>query len=106
MLDARRMEVYCALYDSKLNEVRATSAVIVDEHSFSDVINKQPIIFFGDGAMKCKDTLKHANASFVENIFPSAATLSPLSNQAYTLKQFENLAYFEPFYLKEFMGGK
>jgi tRNA threonylcarbamoyladenosine biosynthesis protein TsaB len=105
MLDARRMEVYCALYDNNNKCVMPVSALIIDENSFQDITN--PIYFFGDGAEKCKEVLsKNKNAIFIDNIFPSAKNMIPLSEQAYMNKAFEDVAYFEPFYLKDFIAGK
>jgi tRNA threonylcarbamoyladenosine biosynthesis protein TsaB len=107
MIDARRMEVYCAIYDQQGKELMPTSAEIIDEHSFAGFLKEHKIIFVGDGAAKCKDVLsKNKNAVFVENIFPSAKNMIPLSEKAFQKKQFENLAYFEPFYLKDFVAGK
>jgi tRNA threonylcarbamoyladenosine biosynthesis protein TsaB len=107
MLDARRMEVYCAVYDSTNKEVRPTAAEIIDEHSFSDLLENNQIVFFGDGAAKCKETLsKNKNAIFVDDIFPSAKNMTHLSEKSFHEKQFEDIAYFEPFYLKDFVAGK
>ena len=106
MIDARRMEVYCALLDAKNNFVKQTSAEIISENSFSEFLHEQKIYFFGDGAAKCKQTLSHhKNAIFIEDIFPSAQNMIPLAQQAFEKNNFENLAYFEPYYLKEFVGG-
>lgn len=107
MLDARRMEVYCAVYDPSGEEAKATSAEIIDENSFSELLAKYPVVFFGDGSAKCKAMLSHnKNASFLENIVPSAESMIDLSEKAFSEKQFENVAYFEPFYLKDFVAGK
>jgi tRNA threonylcarbamoyladenosine biosynthesis protein TsaB len=107
MIDARRMEVYCALYDSAGNEIRQTTAKIIDEHSFSDLFEKNQLFFFGDGATKCKEVLsKNKNAIFIDNIVPSAKDMIRLSSKAFGEKQFEDVAYFEPFYLKDFVAGK
>jgi len=107
MLDARRMEVYCAIYDSELNYIKETSAEIIDEHSFLEMLQKNKIIFFGDGAAKCKEVLsKNSNAIFIDDIFPSAKNMITLSEEAFEKKQFEDVAYFEPFYLKDFVAGK
>ena len=107
MLDARRMEVYCAFFDSDNNEVIPTSAEIIDEHSFSDLLKKNMICFFGDGAAKCKSFLSvNKNAIFIDNVIPSAKNMVSLSEQAFINKQFEDVAYFEPFYLKDFVAGK
>lgn len=107
MLDARRMEVYCAMFDSLNNEIRPTTAEIIDEHSFSDLLNNNVIYFFGDGAAKCKNVLSaNKNAIFIDDIFPSAKNMISLSEQAFVNKEFEDVAYFEPFYLKDFVAGK
>lgn len=107
MLDARRMEVYCAMFDSLNNEIRPTTAEIVDEHSFSELLNKNMIYFFGDGAAKCKSVLSaNKNAVFIDDVFPSAKNMISLSEQAFVNKEFEDVAYFEPFYLKDFVAGK
>jgi len=106
MIDARRMEVYTAFYDLDNNEVRKTSADIIDENSYADVLDKNKIVFFGDGAAKCKDALSHhANAIFMDDIFPSAKNMIPLSEKAFNDEQFEDVAYFEPYYLKDFIAG-
>ena len=106
MIDARRMEVYCAIYDSENNEIRKTSAEIIDEYSFADILEKHRIFFFGDGAAKCKIKLaNHPNAIFVDNILPSAKNMIQLSEQNFNSAGFEDVAYFEPFYLKDFVAG-
>lgn len=106
MIDARRMEVYCALYDENLNAVKNISAEIIDENSFSEFLSKSKICFFGDGSTKCKPEIIHPNAVFLENIFPSAKNMIELSKKAFTEKRFEDVAYFEPYYLKDFVAGK
>ncbi|MDP1747552.1 MAG: tRNA (adenosine(37)-N6)-threonylcarbamoyltransferase complex dimerization subunit type 1 TsaB [Bacteroidota bacterium] len=107
MLDARRMEVYCAMFDSLNNEIRSITAEIIDEQSFSDLLNNNVIYFFGDGAAKCKDVLSaNKNAIFIDDIFPSSKNMISLSEQAFVNKEFEDVAYFEPFYLKDFVAGK
>jgi tRNA threonylcarbamoyladenosine biosynthesis protein TsaB len=106
MLDARRMEVYCALYKAdNLAQVSPTEAKIIDENSFAEILEKQKIIFFGDGAAKCKAVLsKRPNAIFLkETVHPSAKSIGVLAFEAYKNSQFENVADFEPYYLKEFM---
>ena len=107
MIDARRMEVYCAIFDADNNEIKATSAEIIDETSFSDSLEKNQMIFFGDGSAKCKDVLsQNKNAIFIDGIVPSAKNMISLSEKAFINKQFEDVAYFEPFYLKDFVAGK
>lgn len=106
MIDARRMEVYAAVFDAELNEIKATEAVIVDENSFSELLSTNKIIFAGDGALKCKEVLGHQkNALFIESFYPSVNSMASLSEEKYKLQQFEDLAYFEPYYLKDFVAG-
>lgn len=104
MLDARRMEVYCAVYDSKMNEIKKTSADIIESASFSDLLQKNKTIFFGDGAAKCKPMIDHPNAIFSDTVNPSAQFMLPIAERLFAEKKFENVAYFEPFYLKDFVG--
>lgn len=106
MIDARRMEVYCALYDRALNEVVQTQALVIDSDSFKDYLDKQPIYFMGNGADKCVETIQHPNAHFIKNIVPRAKNMIPLAEMAMANEQFEDVAYFEPFYLKEFVATK
>lgn len=106
MIDARRMEVYCALYDRALNEVVQTQALVIDSDSFKDYLDKQPIYFMGNGADKCVETIQHPNAHFIKNIVPRAKNMIPLAEMAMAKEHFEDVAYFEPFYLKEFVATK
>ena len=106
MLDARRMEVYCAVYDEKGRELHPAAAKIIEAGSFSELLEKQKVFFFGDGAVKCKSILDHPNATFIEDILPSARHMIALSDQAFRERRFEDVAYFEPAYLKEFYTGK
>ncbi len=105
MIDARRMEVYCAMYDATGQEVQPTSAQIIDEQSFGEWLERGPVLFFGDGAAKCRPFLgHHPNALFLEQVVqPSARTVGVLATTAFTESRFENVATFEPYYLKEFM---
>ncbi|GAB2578804.1 tRNA (adenosine(37)-N6)-threonylcarbamoyltransferase complex dimerization subunit type 1 TsaB [Spirosoma areae] len=105
MIDARRMEVYCALYTPDGHEVQPTSAQIINENSFSEWLTKGPVVFFGDGAAKCRALLcEHPNAIFPDiPVVPSARTVGKLATLAFAKNQVENLAQFEPFYLKDFM---
>ena len=106
MIDARRMEVYAAIYNRALHTVREISADIVDEHSYEEFLNEHPVYFFGDGAAKCKDTIKHPNAHFIDNIHPLASMMFPLAEKAMAKGDFKDVAYFEPFYLKEFVASQ
>ncbi|WP_304344224.1 tRNA (adenosine(37)-N6)-threonylcarbamoyltransferase complex dimerization subunit type 1 TsaB [Chryseobacterium koreense] len=106
LVDARRMEVYCAVFDGISGEmISETEAKILDESSFRDFVGKK-IIFIGDGAKKAKDLLQVENAEFKEEVFPSAKYLIRKSVQKFNQKDFEDIAYFEPFYLKDFQGVK
>lgn len=106
MIDARRMEVYCAFYDAAGQEVQPTSAQIIDENSFADWLTRGPVVFFGDGAAKCRNfLLEKLNVRFPDiNVVPSARTVGHLATNAYADGRFEDLVTFEPFYLKEFIS--
>lgn len=106
MIDARRMEVYAAVYDRALRPVRDIAADIVDENSYLEFLEKQPVYFFGNGAGKCKEKITHPNAHFIDGIHPLAGMMFPLAEKAIAEGQFEDTAYFEPFYLKEFVASK
>lgn len=109
MLDARRMEVYCAIYAQNgnlLRNINETEAKIINEDSFQDILNSQKILFFGDGADKCKSILEnHPNAYFLnQNLAPSAKSIGAIASKYFIEKRFEDVAAFEPYYLKEFIG--
>ncbi|MCE2615963.1 MAG: tRNA (adenosine(37)-N6)-threonylcarbamoyltransferase complex dimerization subunit type 1 TsaB [Phocaeicola sp.] len=106
MIDARRMEVYAAVYDRSLTAIRPIAADIVDEYSYQEYLDKRPVYFFGNGALKCKARINHPNAHFIENIVPEAKWMFPLAEKANVNKEYEDVAYFEPFYLKEFVATK
>ena len=105
MIDAKRMEVFAAIYDNNNKEVREVRADIVDKETYVEYLNKS-ILFFGDGAIKCKDIINNTNAKFIEDIYPSAKDLGALSYQKFVNKDIEDVAYFEPYYLKDFVAGK
>lgn len=104
MLDARRMEVYAAIYDRALQVKRETAADIIDENSYLEFLEHQPVYFFGNGAAKCKEKITHANAHFIDDIHPLAKMMFPLAEKEMANKRFKDVAYFEPFYLKEFVA--
>jgi tRNA threonylcarbamoyladenosine biosynthesis protein TsaB len=107
MIDARRMEVYTALFDSKGNRIQPTSAQIIDENSYADLLQQNKILFFGDGAAKCQQVLgRHHNASFNVEFVNSATCLTKSAIAAFKAATFQDVAYFEPFYLKDFIAGK
>ncbi|PKQ62474.1 tRNA (adenosine(37)-N6)-threonylcarbamoyltransferase complex dimerization subunit type 1 TsaB [Labilibaculum filiforme] len=104
MIDARRMEVYTALYNNKNEITRAISADIIDEKSFSEELSKREIVFFGDGSSKCKDVIKSKNGIFLAEVTPSAIGMIEMAETKFQNKEFEDVAYFEPFYLKDFVA--
>lgn len=106
LIDARRMEVYTAFFDGKSGEmISETQAKILDENSFSELADKK-MLFIGDGAKKAQEILNLPNADFKSDIYPSAKGLIKKSVEKFNKKDFENVAYFEPFYLKDFQGIK
>lgn len=104
MIDARRMEVYTALYDRDMNILKDVSAEIIDTASFEKELSGQKIVFFGNGADKCKSVIHHPNAIFLQDIHPLAKNMLPLSKEKFSHGKFEDVAYFEPFYLKDFVA--
>ncbi|MCF6367216.1 MAG: tRNA (adenosine(37)-N6)-threonylcarbamoyltransferase complex dimerization subunit type 1 TsaB [Bacteroidales bacterium] len=104
MIDARRMEVYTQLFDNNLNAVSKIKAEIIDKQSFFKKLENQKIFFFGDGAAKCKNMIKHKNATFVDDLHPSADYMISFSEKAFNENKFEDVAYFEPYYLKDFVA--
>lgn len=105
LLDARRMEVYSAVFDSGKKAIRETRAEIIDENSFSEYLEQKKTVFLGDGAAKLKVINKSANAIFMEGNYPSANDMANLAYAKYKISDTENVAYFEPYYLKEFIGS-
>ncbi len=104
VIDARRMEVYSAFFNSKGDFIRDVKAEIIDENSYQDILSKQKMIFFGDGSEKISEVIKHENAIFIKNFNPSSKFMAGLSEIAFRAKLFEDIAYFEPFYLKDFIA--
>lgn len=104
MIDARRMEVYAAIYDEGLNPVLPVGAYIVDENTFADVLDRHKVIFCGNGAAKCKAVINHPNAIFVDDVYPLATSMLALAERAFARAEFCDVAYYEPFYLKEFVA--
>ena len=122
MIDARRMEVYAAVYevpdqvgndgvdmndqvgnDGEIRQITETAPAIIDETSFAEYLEQGPVLFIGDGAGKCADVIKHPNAHFCQ-CWPEASSMLNPALKAYKEKRFEDVAYFEPFYLKEFVA--
>lgn len=106
MIDARRMEVYSALYDRSLAEVREIRADIVDHDTYLEYLDRRPVWFFGDGALKCRESIAHPNAHFIEGINPQARWMFPLAEQSFNRDETCDVAYFEPYYLKDFVAAK
>ena len=106
MIDARRMEVYAAVYDRALREVRPIQADVVEADTYLPYLERGPVCFFGNGAGKCRQVITHPNARFIEGIQPLARHMLPLAERAVMQERFEDVAYFEPYYLKEFVAIK
>lgn len=106
MIDARRMEVYSAIYDRSLKEIRQIQADIVDGNTYLEYLERGPVVFFGNGSNKCKDVISHPNAIFIDNIHPLACNAAPLAEQRIRRNEIASTAYFEPFYLKDFQATK
>ena len=106
LLDARRMEVYAAVFDSDHRELKNTWAEIITPNSFEEYYTDQFVYLVGSGAEKCKEVLTNPNIKFDPSVIPTAKTLADLSFKKYEAKQFESTAYFEPFYLKDFIVTK
>jgi tRNA threonylcarbamoyladenosine biosynthesis protein TsaB len=104
MLDARRMEVYAGIYDRALKPVREISADIVTEKTYKEYLDQRPVYFFGNGAQKCMETIHHPNAHLIEGIEPLAKWMQPLAERRLLNEQFEDVAYFVPYYLKDFVA--
>jgi len=103
LLDARRMEVYASVFNNEYEQIRGIQAEIIDKNSFSNFLEKGKVYFLGDGAEKCKEIITHKNAIFLDGYFPSAKQMAALSFEKYQNNDFEDVAYFEPFYLKDFL---
>lgn len=106
MLDARRMEVYCLLINQAGETIQSTHARVIDHNSFASELKENKILFFGDGAEKCKQVIQSPQALFLDGIHPTAEFLGYLGYVRWTNQQFENLGDFEPFYLKDFLIKK
>ena len=104
MLDARRMEVYAAIYNRALKPVRDIQADIVNADTYREWLDSHPVYFFGNGAAKCMEAIQHPNAHFIEGIKPMAKNMFPLAEKRIALQQYEDVAYFTPFYLKDFVA--
>ncbi len=103
VLDARRMEVYSCVYDNNYIEVRETRAEVINEESFMEYLGENKVYVVGSGAEKCRGVLQHPNFIFNESVVPSAKDMVSMAFKKYRSKQFEDVAYFEPYYLKDFV---
>ncbi|MBR6604438.1 MAG: tRNA (adenosine(37)-N6)-threonylcarbamoyltransferase complex dimerization subunit type 1 TsaB [Prevotella sp.] len=104
MIDARRMEVYAALFDRALKPIRETQADVVDENTYKQWLDERPVYFFGNGAAKCVEQINHPNARLIEDIEPLAKWMLPLAEKRMIQERFEDVAYYTPFYLKDFVA--
>lgn len=104
MLDARRMEVYAAIYDQSLDEVRGVQADVVDADTYREYLDRQPIYFFGNGAKKCMEVINHPNAHYIDGVQPLARNMIPLAEKRFRNAQFEDVAYFTPQYVKAYQA--
>ena len=104
MLDARRMEVYAAVYNRALQPVRPIQADVVDADTYKEWLDRHPVYFFGNGAAKCMETINHPNAHFIKDIVPLAKWMFPLAEKKMAKGETEDVAYFVPFYLKDFVA--
>ena len=104
MIDARRMEVYAQVLDRSLHEVRPVQADVVDGDTYKPYLDQHPVYFFGNGAAKCMETIHHPNAHLIEGVEPLAKWMFPLAEKRFLNGQFEDVAYFTPFYLKDFVA--
>jgi tRNA threonylcarbamoyladenosine biosynthesis protein TsaB len=104
MIDARRMEVFTCLFDGNGSEIEAVSAKVINESSFQYELNQNNIVFFGSGIEKCRDVLSHPDAYFIPDIHPHASSLGLLAEDIFNRRAMEDIAYFEPFYLKDFIA--
>ena len=104
MLDARRMEVYAGIYDRSLKPIREVGADIVTAETYKPYLDEHPVYFFGNGAPKCMETISHPNVHLIEGIEPLAKWMQPLAERRFLNEQFEDVAYFVPYYLKDFVA--
>ena len=106
MIDARRMEVYSVVYDRALKEVRGIQADVVDGHTYKEYLDRGPVYFFGNGAEKCMEVIHHPNAHLIKGIDALAKNMFPLAEKRMAEEKFEDVAYYVPFYLKDFVAKK
>ena len=105
MLDARRLEVYSAVFSKDKIQIRATKAEVLDDHSFTNYLNDHTLYFIGNGVEKFKPICKHSNVIFMDQNLPSSNEMGILAENKYKNNEFEDVAYYEPYYLKDFIAG-
>ncbi len=106
MIDARRMEVYCMVTDPALNVIEPVTAKVIDSASFAELLEQHSVLFFGNGAAKCREVIRHPNTVFADDIHPMANRLGEMAHAKFASGAFENLVQFRPQYLKEFVARK
>lgn len=106
VIDARRMEVYTAIYDIKKNIIENINAKIIDSSSYKNILQKRKIVFFGTAVEKIKRIINNKNAIYLNDVYPSSKFMVDIAFKKFKNQIFENIAYFEPFYLKDFIAGK
>lgn len=106
MIDARRMEVYSAVYDRALHEVRGIQADVVDAETYREYLDRGPVYFFGNGAEKCMEVINHPNARLIKGVEPLAKWMFPIAERRIAQEKYEDVAYFVPFYLKDFVANQ
>lgn len=104
MIDARRMEVYSAVYDRALHEVRGIQADVVDAETYREYLDRGPVYIFGNGAEKCMEVINHPNARLIKGVEPLAKWMFPIAERRIAQEKYEDVAYFVPFYLKDFVA--
>lgn len=104
MIDARRMEVYSAVYNRALHEVRGIQADVVDAETYREYLDRGPVYFFGNGAEKCMEVINHPNARLIKGVEPLAKWMFPIAERRIAQEKYEDVAYFVPFYLKDFVA--
>ena len=104
MIDARRMEVYSAVYDRALHEVRGIQADVVDAETYREYLDRGPVYFFGNGAEKCMEVINHPNARLIKGVEPLAKWMFQIAERRIAQEKYEDVAYFVPFYLKDFVA--
>jgi tRNA threonylcarbamoyladenosine biosynthesis protein TsaB len=106
MIDARRMEVYCLLSDENLRIIEPVSARIIDKNTFAELLETNRVLFLGNGSQKCKEVIRHPNATFLDGVYPLASGLGIMADKKFKAREFEDVMGFKPFYLKEFVAKK